>query len=120
VPAAGGAANRRTGESETFDSATLWRILETLLYKTHRGRTLFDTRRDFKHMGVTHLGRVYEGLLDVRFDKAAETAVYLECESAATKDGSVETHFDANDSVVIRAGSVWPTSTLIEVNTAMS
>ena len=90
MPAAGGAADRRNGESKIFDSATLPRILKTLLYKTHRGRTLFDTRRDFKNMGVTHLGRVYEGLLQFRFDKAADTAVYLEYESAATKDGSVE------------------------------
>ena len=54
-----------------FDNATLRQLLEKLLYKTHRGHTLFDTRRDFKNMSVTHLGRIYEGLLEFRFEKAA-------------------------------------------------
>lgn len=61
-----------------FDNATLRQLLEKLLYKTHRGNTLFDTRRDFKNMSVTHLGRIYEGLLEFRFERATENAVYLE------------------------------------------
>ena len=85
-----------------FDNATLRQILEKLLYKTHRGNTLFDTRRDFKNMSVTHLGRIYEGLLEFRFEKAAETAVYLEYVSAATKGKSVEAYFDAYDTALIR------------------
>lgn len=85
-----------------FDNATLRQILEKLLYKTHRGNTLFDTRRDFRNMSVTHLGRIYEGLLEFRFEKAAETAVYLEYESAATKGKPVEAYFDAYDTVLIR------------------
>ena len=85
-----------------FDNATLRQLLEKLLYKTHRGTTLFDTRRDFKNMSVTHLGRIYEGLLEFRFEKAAETAVYLEYVSAATKGKSVEAYFDAYDSALIR------------------
>ena len=85
-----------------FDNATLRQILEKLLYKTHRGNTLFDTRRDFKNMSVTHLGRIYEGLLEFRFEKAAETAVYLEYASAATKGRAVEAYFDAYDTAIIR------------------
>lgn len=85
-----------------FDNATLRQVLEKLLYKTHRGTTLFDTRRDFKNMSVTHLGRIYEGLLEFRFEKAAETAVYLEYESAATKGKSIEAYFDAYDTALIR------------------
>ena len=85
-----------------FDNATLRQILEKLLYKTHRGTTLFDTRRDFKNMSVTHLGRIYEGLLEFRFEKATETAVYLEYETTATRGKAVEAYFDAYDSAVLR------------------
>jgi hypothetical protein len=85
-----------------FDNATLRQILEKLLYKTDRGTTLFDTRRDFKNMSVTHLGRIYEGLLEFRFEKATETAVYLEYETTATRGKPVEAYFDAYDSAVLR------------------
>ena len=85
-----------------FDNATLQQMLERLLYKTHRGNTLFDTRRDFKNMSVTHLGRIYEGLLEFRFEKAAETAVYLEYVSTATKGKPIEAYFDAYDTAIIR------------------
>ncbi|MDD4888111.1 MAG: N-6 DNA methylase, partial [Thiomonas sp.] len=89
-------------QPKMFDNATLREVLEKLLYKTHRGETLFDTRRDFKNMSVTHLGRIYEGLLEFRFEKAVETAVYLEYESAATKGKTVEAYFDAYDTALIR------------------
>lgn len=85
-----------------FDNATLREILEKLLYKTHRGTTLFDTRRDFKNMSVTHLGRIYEGLLEFRFEKATESAVYLEYETTATRGKAIEAYFDAYDSAVLR------------------
>ena len=85
-----------------FDNATLRHILERLLYKTHRGTTLFDTRRDFKSMSVTHLGRIYEGLLEFRFEKATEAAVYLEYETTATRGKTIEAYFDAYDSAMLR------------------
>lgn len=85
-----------------FDNATLGQLLEKLLYKTSRGQTLFDTRRDFKNMSVTHLGRIYEGLLEFRFERALETAVYLEYESTATKGKAVEAYFGAYDQALIR------------------
>lgn len=85
-----------------FDNATLRQLLEKLLYKTDRGATLFDTRRDFKNMSVTHLGRIYEGLLEFRFERASETAVYLEYESSATKGKAVEAYFDAYDQANLR------------------
>lgn len=85
-----------------FDNATLRQILEKLLFKTDRGTTLFDTRRDFKNMSVTHLGRIYEGLLEFRFEKATETAVYLEYETTATRGKPIEAYFDAYDSAVLR------------------
>ena len=85
-----------------FDNATLRQILEKLLYKTDRGTTLFDTRRDFKNMSVTHLGRIYEGLLEFRFERALETAVYLEYETSATRGKSIEAYFDAYDTALIR------------------
>ncbi len=85
-----------------FDNATLRQVLERLLYKTQRGQTLFDTRRDFKNMSVTHLGRIYEGLLEFRFERALENAVYLEYESTATKGKTVEAYFDSYDHALIR------------------
>ena len=89
-------------QPKLIDNATLRQLLEKLLYKTHRGNTLFDTRRDFKNMSVTHLGRIYEGLLEFRFEKAAEAGVYLEYESTATRGKTVEAYFDAYDTAVIR------------------
>lgn len=85
-----------------FSNGVLRQLLEKLLYKTHRGDTLFDTRRDFKNMSVTHLGRIYEGLLEFRFERALETAVYLEYESSTTKGKTVEAYFDAYDTATIR------------------
>lgn len=85
-----------------LDNAALRQILEKLLYRTSRGRTLFETRRDFKNMSVTHLGRIYEGLLEFRFEQAAETAFYLEYESAATRGKTVEAYFDAYDMALLR------------------
>lgn len=85
-----------------FDNATLRTLLEKLLYKTNRGTTLFDTKRDFKNMSVTHLGRIYEGLLEFRFEKAAESSVYLEFESSSTKGKVVEAYFDTYDCAKIR------------------
>lgn len=85
-----------------FSNATLRQLLEKLLYKTHRGNTLFDTKRDFKNMSVTHLGRIYEGLLEFRFERATENAVYLEFESSATKGKIVEAYFDTYDSANLR------------------
>ena len=84
-----------------FNNATLRQLLEKLFYKTHRGNTLFDTKRDFKNMSVTHLGRIYEGLLEFRFERATETAVYLEYESSTTKGKAVEAYFDTYDQALI-------------------
>ena len=89
-------------QPKIFDNATLRQILEKLLFSTNRGTTLFDTRRDFKNMSVTHLGRIYEGLLEFRFEKATETAVYLEYETAATRGRPIEAYFDAYDTAIIR------------------
>ena len=85
-----------------FNNATLRQILERLLYTTDRGTTLFDTRRDFKNMSVTHLGRIYEGLLEFRFERALETAVYLEYETTASRGKSIEAYFDTYDTALIR------------------
>ena len=89
-------------QPKIFNNATLRQLLEKLLYKTHRGNTLFETRRDFKNMSVTHLGRIYEGLLEFRFERATENAVYLEFESSATKGKTVEAYFDAYDTARLR------------------
>jgi len=85
-----------------FDNATLRALLEKLLYKTSRGTTLFDTRRDFKNMSVTHLGRIYEGLLEFRFECAIENSSYLEYESSTTKGKTVEAYFADYDLANLR------------------
>ncbi len=85
-----------------FSNASLRQILEKLLYKTQRGQTLFDTPRDFNTMSVSHLGRIYEGLLEFRFEQAHEAATYLEYSSTATKGKTVEAYFDAYDAALIR------------------
>ena len=89
-------------QPKIFSNGVLRQLLEKLLYKTHRGDTLFDARRDFKNMSVTHLGRIYEGLLEFRFERALETAFYLEYQSSATKGKTVEAYFDAYDTASIR------------------
>jgi hypothetical protein len=88
--------------AKIFDNRTLLSILDKLLFQTHRGDTLFDTRRDFKNMSVTHLGRIYEGLLEFRFECAPETATYLEYQSSSTAGKSVEAYFDAYDVAQLR------------------
>ena len=85
-----------------FDNATLLSMLEKLLFKTRRGATLFDTRRDFRNMSVTHLGRIYEGLLEFRFERALEPATYLEYETLATRGKRIEAYFDAYDAASVR------------------
>jgi len=88
--------------AKIFDNASLKVLLDKLLFKTHRGQTLFDAPRDFNTMSVTHLGRIYEGLLEFRFEVAHENAVYLEYQSAASKGKSVEAYFDDYDAAVLR------------------
>ncbi len=90
------------GAAKIVNNAALRDMLEKLLFKTHRGNTLFDTPRDFKNMSVTHLGRIYEGLLEFRFEKAFESATYLEYSSAATKGQTVEAYFDSYDTELIK------------------
>lgn len=85
-----------------IDNARLKALLDRLLFKTHRGNTLFDSPRDFNTMSVTHLGRIYEGLLEFRFERAQENAVYLEYQSKDTQNRAVEAYFDDYDSAVLR------------------
>ena len=85
-----------------FSNASLRELLEKLLFKTQRGTTLFDTPRDFNTMSVTHLGRIYEGLLEFRFELAHEAAIYLEYSNAESKGKPVEAYFDDYDAALIR------------------
>ncbi|AGX87541.1 Eco57I restriction-modification methylase domain-containing protein [Candidatus Symbiobacter mobilis] len=89
-------------QPKILDNATLRAVLEKLFFRTHQGNTLFDTRRDFRHMSVTHLGRIYEGLLEFRFARADQDAVYLEYETSATRGQSIEAYFDAYDAACLR------------------
>jgi len=84
-----------------FPNALLRTILERLLFRTKRGTTLFDTRRDFRNMSVSHLGRIYEGLLEFHFEEAGEDAVYLEYSTSSGK-AAVEAYFDTYDAARIK------------------
>jgi type I restriction-modification system DNA methylase subunit len=82
--------------SKMFSNATLQTLLEKLLYKTSAGQTLLDTRRDYKTMSVTHLGRIYEGLLEFNFERAFEDVWYIEY-SEKGKNILIDGYFDAYD-----------------------
>ena len=86
--------------SKIFDNQTLRQILEQLLYKTHRGTTIFENRRDYKNMSVTHLGRIYEGLLEFSFQIAEENSVYLEYKIG--NNPAIEAYFDTYDLAKIK------------------
>lgn len=79
-----------------FDNKTLLSVLEKLLYKTQRGQTLFDVRRDYATISVTHLSRIYEGLLQFRFEKAAEAIWYVELKESG-KTTMDDGYYDAYD-----------------------
>jgi Type I restriction enzyme R protein N terminus (HSDR_N)/N-6 DNA Methylase len=68
-----------------LSNAQLQQLLAQLLYKTQGGAALFDTRRDYKNMTITHLGRIYEGLLEYRFIQAeGERPTYVEYKKGKT------------------------------------
>jgi type II restriction/modification system DNA methylase subunit YeeA len=79
-----------------FNNALLKTLLEKLLYKTSSGQALLDTRRDYKTMSVTHLGRIYEGLLEFNFEKAQENLFYIEY-SEKGKNTIIDGYFDVYD-----------------------
>jgi N-6 DNA Methylase len=81
--------------AKIFNNKSLRHILEQLLYKTNRGTTLFEHRRDYKNMSVTHLGRIYEGLLEFSFQISEENSVYLEYRIG--NNPAVEAYFDTYD-----------------------
>lgn len=78
-----------------FSNAVLRQILEHLLYKTKRGAALFSHKRDYKNMSVTHLGRIYEGLLEYTFEIASEDFTYLTYQIGNAP--IIEAYFDAYD-----------------------
>jgi len=86
---------------KVFTNAELTTVFEKLLFKTERGNTLFEIRRDFKNMSVTHLGRIYEGLLEFRFERTQETEIYLEYLIAGSKK-PIESYFDVYDAAHIK------------------
>lgn len=84
-----------------FDNRTLRQVLEKLLYKTNRGVTVFEHRRDYKNMSVTHLGRIYEGLLEFSFQIAEENSVYLEYK-IGNNNPAIEAYLDTYDLIQVQ------------------
>ncbi len=80
-----------------YDDVSLKGILERILFKTEQNATLFDCRRDYKSISVIHLGRIYEGLLEYRFEIADETIIYLECLEKGSKTKTLDGYFDVMD-----------------------
>ena len=81
-----------------MNNDTLKAILHDLLY--YEGGML---RRDFRTLSVTHLGTIYEGLLEFEYRVAEEPLCYLEYKE---KNKTLEGYFDAYDAEVIRAKTV--------------
>lgn len=67
-------------------------ILTLLLY--HKGDELFQAYRDYKTLSVTHLGNIYEGLLESEFRQAFEGTYYLTFLDGKTEK---EGYFDSYD-----------------------
>ncbi|AFM03308.1 Eco57I restriction endonuclease [Bernardetia litoralis DSM 6794] len=67
-------------------------ILTLLLY--HKGNELFQAYRDYKTLSVTHLGNIYEGLLESEFRQAFEGTYYLTFLDGKTEK---EGYFDSYD-----------------------
>lgn len=87
--------------AKIFDNGTLRKILEQLLYKIKRKTTLFEQRRDYRNMSVTHLGRIYEGLLEFTFEIPEQSATYLTYQIG---NGSIEeAYFDDYDLAIIKS-----------------
>lgn len=84
-----------------FTNAVLKNILDRLLYKTERGVALFDVRRDFTTMSVAHLGHIYEGLLEFRFEIADEARWYVQYLERG-KTAAIESYQDAYDLAALK------------------
>jgi len=80
-----------------YDDVSLKSILDRILFRTEQNRTLFEFRRDYKSISVIHLGRIYEGLLEYRFEIADETLFYLECIEKGSKTKTLDGYFDVMD-----------------------
>jgi type I restriction-modification system DNA methylase subunit len=84
-----------------FTNSVLKNILDRLLYKTERGVALFDVRRDFTTMSVAHLGHIYEGLLEFRFEVADEDITYVQYTERG-KTATIESYQDAYDLAALK------------------
>jgi type II restriction/modification system DNA methylase subunit YeeA len=84
-----------------FTNAALKNILDRLLFKTERGEALFDVRRDFTTMSVAHLGHIYEGLLEFRFEVADENRWYVQYQERG-KTAAIESYQDAYDLAALK------------------
>lgn len=83
-----------------FNNKTLHAIIRGLLYKTPQDESLWKDRRDYKNMSVTHLGRIYEGLLEYTFDIAPKDMVYVTY--TLGKESPVEAYLDKVDLAVLK------------------
>lgn len=83
---------------KVLDNGQLRRVLDDLF--TYRGGLL---RRDYRTLSVTHLGAMYEGLLEFEFRVAEEPLTYLEYRTR-DKDGAKvrEGYFDTYDAEAVR------------------
>ncbi|GAB4465574.1 MAG: Eco57I restriction-modification methylase domain-containing protein [Thermoflexibacter sp.] len=72
-----------------LNNQELYQILSLLLYHQNS-----KTWRDFKTLSVTHIGNIYEGLLESEFRQAFEGTYYLEYKQGKTE---YEGYFDSYD-----------------------
>lgn len=59
-----------------INNINLYKILNGLIY--YRDNELIPFKRDFKTLSIIHLGSIYEGLLEFRFNIAEEETFYVE------------------------------------------
>ncbi len=101
-----------------LSNAQLQALLAQLLYKTQSGQALFDTRRDYKNMTITHLGRIYEGLLEYRFIQAeGERPTYVEYKKGKT---TTDAYFSAYALAAFKKAAIKDKSIVILREIALS
>ncbi|MDY7000666.1 MAG: N-6 DNA methylase [Thermodesulfobacteriota bacterium] len=84
---------------QVIDNAALKTVLDDLFY--YEGGML---RRDFRTLSITHLGSIYEGLLEFEFRVTEETLYYLEYR-LKRKSGfkQMEGYFDTYEAETLRS-----------------
>ena len=86
-------------QPKLIDNQSLFKILFGLYFVRKADLSVF--KRDFKTLNISHLGTIYEGLLEFRFEVAQEDLVYLEYGEKGSKSKKLSGYFDTYDYTAI-------------------